>query len=348
MIIRGSPAIYPASVPNSLLPPAISYHIEIHWTIPDHIRQYRQIIPTIKLTRLSRRPISRDTTATYWNLSLLRGRIFPQLGCVRANVGRRLSSLQTIRIDGSEALTYLQTLNPPREKTVASNSNLLHVIGRECEEKGSSSRDNDLNELLWFFLNLNSKTGDLGSLKTSKSKNVNVKTNWRACYTIAVGERVRLARRRRCEQAPSSNSKTSAAWLSSDGELRRRLMALSATQSFFNPLTIRGKDKKRHLMSCTIVFPGHPQGRLTRSTTCSGKMLAASGKNCDERKFTLTLTNLHLPTIYSEKLSLTHIYSGSLPEQESVYGPRAGPGPLGPRAPGILPPLPPPLDGPAY
>ncbi|CAB0005115.1 unnamed protein product [Nesidiocoris tenuis] len=27
-------------------------------------------------------------------------------------------------------------------------------------------------------------------------------------------------------------------------------------------------------------------------------------------------------------------------------GPRAGPGPLGPRAPGILPPLPPPLDGP--
>ncbi|CAB0013568.1 unnamed protein product [Nesidiocoris tenuis] len=30
-----------------------------------------------------------------------------------------------------------------------------------------------------------------------------------------------------------------------------------------------------------------------------------------------------------------------------VKGPRAGPGPLGPRAPGILPPLPPPLDGPA-
>ncbi|CAA9999694.1 unnamed protein product [Nesidiocoris tenuis] len=29
-----------------------------------------------------------------------------------------------------------------------------------------------------------------------------------------------------------------------------------------------------------------------------------------------------------------------------VKGPRAGPGPLGPRAPGILPPLPPPLDGP--
>ncbi|CAB0020984.1 unnamed protein product, partial [Nesidiocoris tenuis] len=31
-----------------------------------------------------------------------------------------------------------------------------------------------------------------------------------------------------------------------------------------------------------------------------------------------------------------------------VKGPRAGPGPLGPRAPGILPPLPPPLDGPGY
>ncbi|CAA9999680.1 unnamed protein product [Nesidiocoris tenuis] len=31
---------------------------------------------------------------------------------------------------------------------------------------------------------------------------------------------------------------------------------------------------------------------------------------------------------------------------EYVKGPRAGPGPLGPRAPGILPPLPPPLDGP--
>ncbi|CAB0008375.1 unnamed protein product [Nesidiocoris tenuis] len=29
-------------------------------------------------------------------------------------------------------------------------------------------------------------------------------------------------------------------------------------------------------------------------------------------------------------------------------GPRAGPGPLGPRAPGILPPLPPPLDGPDH
>ncbi|CAB0012675.1 unnamed protein product [Nesidiocoris tenuis] len=33
--------------------------------------------------------------------------------------------------------------------------------------------------------------------------------------------------------------------------------------------------------------------------------------------------------------------------REYVKGPRAGPGPLGPRAPGILPPLPPPLDGPA-
>ncbi|CAB0014261.1 unnamed protein product, partial [Nesidiocoris tenuis] len=31
-----------------------------------------------------------------------------------------------------------------------------------------------------------------------------------------------------------------------------------------------------------------------------------------------------------------------------VKGPRAGPGPLGPRAPGILPPLPPPLDGPGH
>ncbi|CAA9995787.1 unnamed protein product [Nesidiocoris tenuis] len=30
-----------------------------------------------------------------------------------------------------------------------------------------------------------------------------------------------------------------------------------------------------------------------------------------------------------------------------LSGPRVGPGPLGPRAPGILPPLPPPLDGPA-
>ncbi|CAB0020540.1 unnamed protein product [Nesidiocoris tenuis] len=33
---------------------------------------------------------------------------------------------------------------------------------------------------------------------------------------------------------------------------------------------------------------------------------------------------------------------------EYVKGPRAGPGPLGPRAPGILTPLPPPLDGPGF
>ncbi|CAB0009300.1 unnamed protein product [Nesidiocoris tenuis] len=35
-----------------------------------------------------------------------------------------------------------------------------------------------------------------------------------------------------------------------------------------------------------------------------------------------------------------------LPPPDCRHGPRAGPGPLGPRAPGILPPLPPPLDGP--
>ncbi|CAB0010784.1 unnamed protein product, partial [Nesidiocoris tenuis] len=36
----------------------------------------------------------------------------------------------------------------------------------------------------------------------------------------------------------------------------------------------------------------------------------------------------------------------TIPRRGYVKGPRAGPGPLGPRAPGILPPLPPPLDGP--
>ncbi|CAB0012595.1 unnamed protein product [Nesidiocoris tenuis] len=41
-----------------------------------------------------------------------------------------------------------------------------------------------------------------------------------------------------------------------------------------------------------------------------------------------------------------HCFHSQQPHICWSLGPRAGPGPLGPRAPGILPPLPPPLDGP--
>ncbi|CAA9996988.1 unnamed protein product, partial [Nesidiocoris tenuis] len=135
-----------------------------------------------------------------------------------------------------------------------------------------------------------------------------------------------------------------------DGNMR---VVLGEFEELFAQL-VRASKRRGH--RCISTIPKHKLIRhieISEVTSCSSVQTHLRSRRIFSAwqrpwlqiclRISKLVNELYPPNSYTNRANSKYEVVGI----NYVKGPRAGPGPLGPRAPGILPPLPPPLDGPA-